>query len=131
MRHTSQQIRVSQHACTRYAEHHPTNARVRDVLMALDAAKEVTMDEAFRLSAGNPLHPAINGHASRFFLTTDGLGLFVLRPDANRRGKWCVPTYLRLPQDPDRLSLIQECLLRVPVADARENLEWTEGVSDA
>lgn len=103
-------IRVQAHACVRYAEHHPRHATVRAVLDALGRATEVTPEQAFTLCEGNPLHPRYSERACRFFLSDDGRGLFPLKPDSRRPGRWVLPTYLRLPQDPARLAIIRDIL---------------------
>jgi hypothetical protein len=106
-------IRISRHACARYAEHHPLNARPADLRRAMDNSIEVDKDMAFALSSGNPLHPSMSGESCRFFVTRDGFGMFVLKPDKGRNpNRLVMPTYLRLPQDPKRDALLQEIGVR-------------------
>lgn len=116
-------IYVTQHACTRYAEYNPLNARVRDLLHALDLATEVDEATAFRLSNGDPTHPAHGSGQHHFYLSRDGRGLFIVKPDAKRRGRWVMPTYLRLPQDQRRKREIQSILCEGSVTINTNNSE--------
>jgi hypothetical protein len=50
----------------------------------MDNSIEVDKDMAFALSSGNPLHPSMSGESCRFFVTRDGFGMFVLKPDKGR-----------------------------------------------
>lgn len=105
---------ITNHAFDRYREHHPT-ARFRDLKKALRYGFEVTQDEAFALSAGNPLHPKYVGHLCSFVLSPDGRGLFIIKPHRGvPGGRLIVVTYLRLPQDGGRQSLIEAIQQRTP-----------------
>ena len=106
-------IRISRHACLRYSEHHPNNARPIDLRLALRNSLEVTPEDAFDLSSGNPLHPSMSGRACRFFVTRDGMGMFILKPDKGKNpNRMVMPTYLRLPQDPKRDAILARLGLR-------------------
>jgi len=106
-------VRISRHACARFAEHHPLHARPTDLRRVLGISIEVSKEMAFALSSGNPLHPSMSGEACRFFVTPNGLGMFVLKPDKGKNSNRLVmPTYLRLPQDPKRDALLQEIGIR-------------------
>lgn len=101
---------VSKHAFERYLLHHPAS-RYRDLKSAIRDGVEVSPEDAFTLSAGNPLHVQYHGHACRFVLSPDGLGLFVIKPHLGREnGRLVVVTYLRLPQDEGRSALISNLL---------------------
>lgn len=104
----TKRTRITNHAAERYREQVP-GASIADIRRALAAGLEVDGDTAFRLSSGNPLHPSHNGPQCRFIVANGGRGMFVLKPASGRSaGRYVVPTYLRLPDDPTRRSILTE-----------------------